>query len=939
MNTSLSKVALTCLCLLTGVSSAQTPPTHTFKQLVKDLRITQNSAPSTSKGILTISSSNFSFENTPVGSTSSSQSLMLSNTGTADLNLTSLTTNLTAFNALNLCPTLLKPQQNCLVTLSFNPSKAEYLEGLLTAQSSENTVQALLTGAGIGSSGDLVANNSNIFGPVVVGSTYSNSYSYTNTGSLLLSGVSPSISGAGFSLKSHTCGSSLGLGESCDLIVEYTAIQPGTFTGSVSVLSSAQSGVSSQSLSASVNSSQDAVFELSKNTLNFYSALNTPSAAQYVRVQNTGQEPLTAVTVSGSANGFSVGHNCPETLTAGQYCDISTIYTPQSTEEKTSAIVISSTTSTQQVSLFGVSSASITPTVSGSLHETSPVNTTFNAEVGESVIKSIYIRSAGSTGRLITNVTITGTNASDFSIVEAKKYRVSYAGTFWAATASCGASFAAQEVTGCMTDVLSSTAYDVKKHERFKIKFSPLEASAKTASLNIFHNGQGPNPIVLPLTGSATGVTSVSTSTDTVAMGAVLTGSSINKAVSLLNDGTLPVTITNAQVTQKGTAGINVTSQGACTTMAANQTCDYSLEFSPVDTSAINAIFTITTSAGTKTVSVTGSGLVRSATISPSSETDFGSLTIAQTLSKDFTISNTGNTPVDVSSASVSGSEFRIANNPCVTVSAGSSCTISVEFSPTSLGAKSGSLTVSTNSNSPLNPVSLTGTGVAGGAVILNPGGFRSWADSSVAKSCYDYRYPSAPYAYTGNTGNGLYRIQPTGQSATDVYCDMTVDGGGWTLVLGGAQAVDATYASTTGATGVYPSSGATPSYRFKLADAFINATMSSSSATGAKYRFNIDFEGTTAYKRFVGTKTYSHLACGASAAVTSYSTITLDAGAKPGSGAFSNICGINDYVYTSDNKFYFVTNGKATNSWNGLFAGNNSRRASAPSSVMMWVR
>ena len=76
------------------------------------------------------------------------------------------------------------------------------------------------------------------------------------------------------------------------------------------------------------------------------------------------------------------------------------------------------------------------------------------------------------------------------------------------------------------------------------------------------------------------------------------------------------------------------------------------------------------------------------------------------------------------------------------------------------------------------------------------------WVDGTYAASCMEYLNPPESYAYAGATGDGYYTIDPDGdgdQTAFAVYCDMTTDEGGWTLVArvsGGGDTFFAPYST-----------------------------------------------------------------------------------------------------------------------------------------------
>lgn len=82
--------------------------------------------------------------------------------------------------------------------------------------------------------------------------------------------------------------------------------------------------------------------------------------------------------------------------------------------------------------------------------------------------------------------------------------------------------------------------------------------------------------------------------------------------------------------------------------------------------------------------------------------------------------------------------------------------------------------------------VSCMATKISGNYVTGDDISGRKWSDNTFARTCNAYKNPTNPYIYTGNTGDGVYWIDPDGVGGNaefKAYCDMTMDDGGWTLV------------------------------------------------------------------------------------------------------------------------------------------------------------
>jgi sugar lactone lactonase YvrE len=170
-------------------------------------------------------------------------------------------------------------------------------------------------------------------------------------------------------------------------------------------------------------------------------------------------------------------------------------------------------------------------------------------------------------------------------------------------------------------------------------------------------------------------------------------------------------------------------------TLAAGASCVYSVSFSPTTTGPISGSLVLTDNSLNATNpyavqsitlngTATGQAQVPVATLSATSLT-FASQTDGTTSSaQTLTLTNSGTAALAITSITTSG-DFAQTDTCGMSVAVGAKCTISVTFTPTVAGTRTGTLTIADNASGSPQPVVLSGTGsasvVTAPAVMLLP--------------------------------------------------------------------------------------------------------------------------------------------------------------------------------------------------------------------------
>ena len=191
------------------------------------------------------------------------------------------------------------------------------------------------------------------------------------------------------------------------------------------------------------------------------------------------------------------------------------------------------------------------------------------------------------------------------------------------------------------------------------------------------------------------------------------------QTLTITSSGNAPLTFTTPAITGDFAETDNCAGQ----TLAVSATCTMQIVFAPTATGARSGQLTIyaNIAGGQATLSLSGTGTAPASILLTPPSLTFPSTIVGQTSpAQIITIANTGGNLATLQAPVLSG-DFSIANNTCTgTLAASTACAISITFTPTAGGQRSGTLSITDSAGT--QTAQLTGTGQAPATDTLAPG-------------------------------------------------------------------------------------------------------------------------------------------------------------------------------------------------------------------------
>jgi len=684
---------------------------------------------------VTLSTNNIPFGNQGINTTSAVTNVQVSNTGTATLNVASITLTgadttqfvLTAATSGTQCNLAAAFQvlaaANCSFGVKFAPTtvgaKAATVNVNDDATGSPQQVSLTGTGAvaavvlnpapftfpnqrvGTTSAATMITVSNGGAAPSTLAAANPITFTGANAGDFAIGAGTTCV--ANFVLVANT--------GTCVVNVTFTPGATGARTASLNISDDApgspQTGVLNGTGTAPA-------VTLNPNNIPFGNQnINAASAVTNVQVSNTGTDTLNVTSLSlagANSNQFTLtaatsGTQCSLVaafpVTAGSNCSFGVKFAPTTVGAKAATVNVTDDAagSPQQVTLSGTGTAAVIALAPSPVPFGSQQQSTTGAAV------TITVSNTGTAAATLTGtpISITGGNASDFAVVPG--------------TTTCTANFVLVATTGACV---------------INVTFTPAATGARTATLNLADDELG-SPQTDVLNGTGT-LPMVALNPSPVAFGnqrVGTTGAAVT--VTVTNNGNQATTLTGAPVTNTGANSADfalapgTTCVAAFVLTASGGSCVVKITFTPGAVLARTANLNVfdDTPGSPQSDILNGTGTIPNVTLSPS-PVPFGGVNVGSANQMVVMVTNSGTAPSTlaaanpVSLAGANASDFAIgAGTTCVAnfvlTAAGGSCSVTLTFTPGALLARTATLNVADDAPGSPQMDTLNGTGTQPG--------------------------------------------------------------------------------------------------------------------------------------------------------------------------------------------------------------------------------
>ena len=646
-----------------------------------------------------------------VGTTSTTQPVIVTNTGVGNVTLQSLVAGgpFTIVAAPG-TPDTLAPNDTAEIDVAFAPSTAGPAAGTLTITSTaaSSPDQVALSGTGIA---PVIAAPAVGFGNQHVGTTGTATLFVTNNGTATLDIASLSTAPP-FAIATTTA--SIAPGVTQPFSVTFTPQAEVPFTGTITIASddpvtpSLSVGVSGTGVLGHV--------AIAPGALDFNTQRRgTTSAPQTVTITNVGTDTLNISSATLAGGPFAGGLG-PTSLAPNAFAQLAVTFSPtvDGLATTTLSVVSDAPTSPDTITVRGTGVEPIaTASVASLPFGPQRTGTT-------SAAQTFTVKNTGTSSLTITSATASGP-------------------------------FAVQPPALPVVLAIGQVA-------SFSATFSPTAAGPVTGSLSIATDATASPSVALTGTGTEPLVAAAPAA---LAFGNQRTSStSPTQTITVTNTGTASLAIASATAP----AGYVLTPPaGFPIHVLPGAHAAFGVAFAPTALGPDNGavVFASDAASSPTSVTVTGAGVQAVAAVSPATQ-DFGDVRVGTTgPSLPLSITNTGNDPFQVTSIAVPAPFVQVSGPSLpATVPANGSLPLSVALAPTAVGAANGTLTIATDTG--FVSATLTGQGVASALTAsLNPMDFGSVSIHTTATLALQLTNPgTAPLTITS--------LQLSGAAAAD---------------------------------------------------------------------------------------------------------------------------------------------------------------------------